>query len=118
MIAVRKRFVDGVRWVIDRTRLGDQAIDAVAPNRLWLVSVDRRRSESLVTRVPQAHVVAALMKSTSLLNLSSRYPEQRTLLFDVVTRLASSGSAFRVALGHDLIGTPAAAFDRLLTLTT
>lgn len=117
-IARRKRFVDGVRWVLDRTSLGEQTIDAVAPNRLWLVSVDRRRRESLVTPLPQAHVVAALMKATSLLNFSCRYPEQRRLLFDVVIRLASSGPAFRVALGHDLLETPAAALERLVMLTT
>ena len=113
--ATRTRVVDGsMRWVLTRGQLGEQVMDALVPNRLWVVSVDRRLRRSRVARIPQAQIVAAIMKATSLVNFSARYPEQRTRLLATVIRLASSGGAFRIALGRDLLKQPRATLDRLL----
>jgi hypothetical protein len=67
-----------------------------------------------VVQIPQAEIVAAVMKATSLLNFSERYPDQRKRLLATVVRLASSGGAFRIALGRDLLEQPQATLDRLL----
>lgn len=112
--ARRTRFVDGMRWVLRRGQLGERVVDAVAPNRLWVISVDRRLRQSRVARIPQAQIVAEIMKATSLVNFSARYPDQRTQLLATVVRLASSGDALRILLGRDLLEQPRATLDRLL----
>ena len=102
------------RWILPREECPEAFVDTLKPEVLWLLSIDRRLKKSRIEEVPQARSLAELMRGTSSVFLSSRYPVERSRLMPVLAGLASSCRAHRVRLGRDLLDDPGRAMERLL----
>lgn len=116
------RTVTGTGWTWWRLDLGDlppsSRLAACAPDRLWVLSVDRRLGRSRGERLPQSEILAALVAAASPLVLSPRYRTTRSRLMPVLLAAAESCPAWRVRLGTELVRDPAAELERLIDVTS
>lgn len=115
----RVEAVGGTSWRLDLDALPDRSrAGSLDPDRLWILSVDRRLSRSLCTHLSQSESLAHLMSAASPLVLSPRYKAVRDPLLPVLLTLAERCTAWRVRLAPEVLREPAAALERLLDATS
>lgn len=102
------------RWWLAPEAEPSRFVKSVVPERLWLVSVDRRLGVSRCKAVEQATALAWLIRGISSVLLTVPFDSERVAILDVLGALVSECAASRVRLGRDLIAEPAKTFDRLL----
>ena len=105
------------RWVLNREDAGKSFVDRMAPDVIWVQSVDRRLKESRIESINQGHVFAALIRASSPLYLSRHCPEIRDKLIPVFRSLCEQCRGFRVRLGRRLLEDPAGEMRRLVDLS-
>jgi len=104
------------RWVLDRSSAASFT-RSVRPSTVLCTTIDRRLKATQVRPMAKADVLTELMRASSPLFLSPRYPVERAAMLPVLMGLAMSTSGFRVRLGQDLLANPDATFRRLLDAT-
>lgn len=104
------------RWVLDRSSAASFT-RSVQPLTVLHTTIDRRLKATQVQPIAKADVLTELMRASSSLFLSPRYPVERAAMLPVLMGLAMSVSGFRVRLGQDLLADPDATFRRLLDTT-
>ena len=104
------------RWVLDRSSAASFTRN-VRPSTVLCTTIDRRLKATQVRPMAKAEVLTELMRASSPLFLSPRYPVERAAMLPVLMGLAMNTSGFRVRLGQDLLANPDATFRRLLDAT-
>jgi len=104
------------RWILDRS-ITASFTRSVQPSTVLCTTIDRRLKATQVRPMAKADVLTELMRASSPLFLSPRYPVERAAMLPVLMGLAMSTSGFRVRLGQDLLANPDATFRRLLDAT-
>ncbi|MFM2005532.1 MAG: hypothetical protein RLZZ09_1187 [Pseudomonadota bacterium] len=84
------------------------------PDRLISCRVDRRLAQTRITAIPQPLLLAELIRASSSLFLSARYPQERAGMLPVLMALTRQMRGFRVRLGRDLFRDPDGTFQRLI----
>jgi len=102
------------RWQLSPDQAPARFKHWTRPQKLWLVSVDRRLKASRVAAVDQATALTWLIRGTTALFLRAPFHEERLAVLATLRNLAEDCPAFRIRLGRDLLEAPVATLDRLL----
>lgn len=102
------------RWKLSPSAEPSAFTEWTVPERIWLVSVDRRLRSSRLMAVDQATALAWLMRGTTQMYLSTPFDRERDAQLEALTTLAEACPAYRVRLGNDLLARPLATLEKLL----
>jgi hypothetical protein len=113
------------RWTVDRTgrraflRLesdDDRFPPFSAIDRIWVLRRPRsgRQDQSMLEKISQADVHAAIVSAIQPLLLGRDFPHERRNLLALIARLVSSVPAARIETGQDIVREPRSAWTRLL----
>ena len=83
------------------------------PTVILCSKIDRRLKETTVQSMAPAAVLAELMRSSSPLFLSAKFPQERAILMNLMLALITRIPAFQLRLGRDLFDKPEQTFQRL-----
>jgi hypothetical protein len=101
------------KWVLRREEAKPCFADHRAPDRIWVIGLDRRLRHGRIRRLDQAEVLAALIQGSSPLYLGHGYPQERAALMPVLCALAERVPGWGIRLGRALVEDPAGELDRL-----
>ena len=102
------------RWGLERGRFPERFRTRVRPSAVLLLRRDKRLQGMRVQRVSAADGLAGLIRATSPLFLSGRYPVERERLMPVLTHLVNGTPCFTVRMGRCLIEDPEGTVERLV----
>ncbi len=117
---LRSRLREGIsfgerRWGLERESSRSVFRDRVCPDVVVLLTRDARMRAMRIAKASAADALAGLIRATSPLFLSGRYPVERERLLPVLTHLANNTPCFAVRMGRILLDNPEGAVDRLLS---
>jgi hypothetical protein len=102
------------RWGLERKSARSVFRDRVHPDAVILLRRDARMRAMRIVRVSAAEALAGLIRATSPLFLSGRYPVERERLLPVLTSLANGTPCFAVRMGRVLLENPEHAVQELV----
>ncbi|MEJ2190410.1 MAG: hypothetical protein P8Y93_13575 [Acidobacteriota bacterium] len=102
------------RWGLERQSSRSCFREFVHPDVVILLRRDARMRAMRITRVRAAEALAGLIRATSPLFLSGRYPVERERLLPVLTSLANGTPCFAVRMGRSLLENPEHTVGELL----
>jgi hypothetical protein len=100
------------RWILPHD-LNPQFQRRANPTVILCSTVDRNLEETDIQPMPSPAALAELMRCSSPLFLSAKFPKERTILMDLMSAMIASLPVFRLRLGRDLFDKPEQTFRRL-----
>lgn len=100
------------RWILPH-HLNPQFQRRASPTVILCSTVDRNLEETDIQPMPSPAALAELMRCSSPLFLSAKFPKERAILMDLISAMIASLPAFRLRLGRDLFDKPEQTFQRL-----
>jgi len=101
------------RWGLERQLSPGEFRTSIRPQAVILLRRDARMRAMRIARVSAAEALAGLIRATSPLFLSGRYPVERERLLPVLTSLANGTPCFAVRMGRVLLEDPEHALEEL-----
>lgn len=103
----------GGRVTLSRLSLPALFTPRIAPSKLILCGIDRRRTSTRVRRITQADALAGVILATSAAYLAREFPALHQATWAVVKHLVATVGSFRVDLGRDVLDRPDEAWAHL-----
>ena len=100
------------RWILPH-RLNPQFQRTTNPNVILCSKVDRNLKETEIQPMTPPGALAELMRSSSPLFLSAKFPQERAILMNLMLAVITRIPAFQLRLGRDLFDKPEQTFLRL-----
>ena len=102
------------RWGLERQSSRSGFREHVQPDVVILLRRDARMRAMRIANVSAAEALAGLIRATSPLFLSGRYPVEREHLLPVLTSLANDTPCFAVRMGRILLEDPERAVEEMV----
>lgn len=102
------------RWGLEREGSSELFRTRVRPGAVLLLRRDKRLRGMRVRQVSAAEALAGLIRATSPLFLSGRYPVERERLMPVLTHLVNETPCFMVQMGRTLVEDPEGTVEKLV----
>ena len=100
------------RWILSH-HLNPQFQRRASPTVILCSTIDRELQETDIQPMPPPAALAEMMRCSSPLFLSAKFPQERAVLMDLISAMIASLPAFRLRLGKDLFDKPEETFQRL-----
>ena len=100
------------RWILPH-HLNPQFQRRASPTVILCSTIDRELQETDIQPMPPPAALAEMMRCSSPLFLSAKFPQERAVLMDLISAMIASLPAFRLRLGKDLFDKPEETFQRL-----
>jgi len=100
------------RWILHH-HLNPQFQRHTNPTVILCSLVDRHLEETDIQPMPPPAALAELMRCSSPLFLTEKFPQERAILMNLMLAMITSLPAFRIRLGRDLFDKPEQTFQRL-----
>jgi hypothetical protein len=100
------------RWILPH-QFNPQFQRHTNPTVILCSTIDQNLGETDIQPMPPPAALAELMRCSSPLFFSAKFPMERAILMDLISAMIDSLPAFRLRLGRDLFDKPEQTFQRL-----